>query len=144
MNLYFQNSPSRHPSMSADEAKGSLHLTMVYDPIAGILTIRLIEVMVSSNFNLKKSSTSIFPFQAQDLQPRDFSGTADPYAKIRLLPDHTKTNMWQTRIHKRTLNPGDYFLLLVPWQFSLTVSLLQYLMKILCLRYVLLQLDVTH
>lgn len=42
--------------------------------------------------------------QANDLQPRDFSGTADPYAKIRLLPD--KTNFWQTKIHKRTLNPS--------------------------------------
>lgn len=41
--------------------------------------------------------------EAQELQPRDFSGTADPYAKIRLLPD--RTNVWQTRIHKRTLNP---------------------------------------
>jgi hypothetical protein len=47
--------------------------------------------------------------QAHDLQPRDFSGSADPYAKVRLLPDATKTNMWQTRIHKRTLNPGNLF-----------------------------------
>ena len=62
-----------------------LHLQLLYDPIAGILTIKLID--------------------AQDLQPRDFSGTADPYAKIRLLPD--KANVWQTRIHKRTLNPGE-------------------------------------
>lgn len=46
--------------------------------------------------------------QAQDLQARDFSGTADPYAKVRLLPD--KTNVWQTRIHKRTLNPGKHSL----------------------------------
>lgn len=45
-----------------------------------------------------------FRFQANDLQPRDFSGTADPYAKIRLLPD--KANFWQTKIHKRTLNPS--------------------------------------
>jgi Ca2+-dependent lipid-binding protein len=42
--------------------------------------------------------------QAQDLRARDFSGTADPYAKIRLLPD--RNNVWQTRIHKKTLNPG--------------------------------------
>lgn len=64
--------------------RGTIRLTLSYDPIAGILTVRLVE--------------------AQDLQPRDFSGTADPYAKIKLLPD--KTNIWQTRIHKRTLNPG--------------------------------------
>lgn len=67
----------------AEDVRGSIHFTLAYDPIAGILNVRLIE--------------------AQDLQPRDFSGTADPYAKVRLLPD--KTNMWQTRIHKRTLNP---------------------------------------
>lgn len=38
------------------------------------------------------------------MQARDFSGTADPYAKIRLLPD--RSNIWQTKIHKKTLNPG--------------------------------------
>lgn len=79
--LYQQNSPQS----TSVELRGNLHFTMLYDPMAGILTIRLIE--------------------AQDLQPKDFSGTADPYAKVRLLPDTTKTNMWQTRIHKRTLNP---------------------------------------
>ncbi|XP_059617228.1 synaptotagmin-1 [Phlebotomus argentipes] len=72
------------PSVSSTEnTHGVVHLTLLYDPIAGILSVRLIE--------------------AQDLQPRDFSGTADPYCKIRLLPN--KTNVWQTRIHKRTLNP---------------------------------------
>ncbi|XP_019932833.3 synaptotagmin-2 [Aedes albopictus] len=66
-----------------DDSRGAIHLTLNYDPSAGILNVKLIE--------------------AQDLQPRDFSGTADPYAKIRLLPD--RNNMWQTRIHKKTLNP---------------------------------------
>ncbi|KFB40968.1 AGAP008650-PA-like protein [Anopheles sinensis] len=49
------------------------------------------------------SSNGKPPKGAQDLQPQDFSGTADPYTKIRLLPD--RNNMWQTRIHKKTLNP---------------------------------------
>lgn len=62
-----------------------MHVTINYEPNAGILTVRLIE--------------------ANDLQPRDFSGTADPYAKIRLLPD--RANFWQTKIHKKTLNPGN-------------------------------------
>lgn len=63
--------------------------------------------------NWSEFSASLWKFiklcrsQAHDLQPRDFSGSADPYAKVRLLPDATKTNMWQTRIHKRTLNPGN-------------------------------------
>uniref|UniRef100_A0A8D8KRI2 Synaptotagmin-9 n=1 Tax=Culex pipiens TaxID=7175 RepID=A0A8D8KRI2_CULPI len=68
---------------SDDESRGAIHLTLTHDPSAGILNVKLVE--------------------AQDLQPRDFSGTADPYAKIRLLPD--RNNMWQTRIHKKTLNP---------------------------------------
>ncbi|XP_054283657.1 synaptotagmin-5 isoform X2 [Macrosteles quadrilineatus] len=78
----YQSQPARSSS-EPEELRGSVHLTLTYDPAAGILTIRLNE--------------------AHDLQARDFSGTADPYAKIRLLPD--RTNVWQTRIHKRTLNP---------------------------------------
>lgn len=80
--LYQKAAASKTVSINED-MHGSIHLTLLYDPIAGILTVRLIE--------------------SQDLQPRDFSGTADPYAKIRLLPD--RTNVWQTRIHKKTLNP---------------------------------------
>ncbi|XP_046676229.1 synaptotagmin-5 [Homalodisca vitripennis] len=78
----YQSAPSRSSS-EPEELRGSVHLTLTYDPAAGILTVRLNE--------------------AHDLQARDFSGTADPYAKIRLLPD--RSNVWQTRIHKRTLNP---------------------------------------
>ncbi|XP_052867372.1 synaptotagmin-5 [Anopheles cruzii] len=69
--------------LGGEDARGAIRLTLSYDPGAGILNVRLAE--------------------AQDLQPQDFSGTADPYAKIRLLPD--RNNMWQTRIHKKTLNP---------------------------------------
>lgn len=43
-------------------------------------------------------------FKAHDLRARELSGIADPYAKIRLLPD--RSNVWQTTIHRRTLNPG--------------------------------------
>lgn len=65
----------------------------------------------------------LYHFQAHDLQPRDFSGTADPYAKIRLLPDASKTNMWQTRIHKRTLNPGKTFII---WLKALPMTQFSY------------------
>ncbi|GLH01313.1 Synaptotagmin 1 [Gryllus bimaculatus] len=85
--LYQKASPARTPS-EPEDARGSLHLSLSYDAAAGMLTVRLIE--------------------AQDLQARDFSGTADPYAKIRLLPD--RANVWQTRIHKRTLNPAKEIL----------------------------------
>lgn len=84
MSLYKSNSLQKSSSTpSNEEIRGTIHLNILYDPIAGILSVRLIE--------------------AQNLQPRDFSGTADPYAKVRLLPD--KKNVWQTRIHKKTLNP---------------------------------------
>ncbi|XP_049829005.1 synaptotagmin-5 [Schistocerca gregaria] len=73
---------TRSPSLP-EEPVGSIQIALAYDPAAGILTVRLLE--------------------AHDLQARDFSGTADPYAKIRLLPD--RGNVWQTRIHKKTLNP---------------------------------------
>ncbi|XP_051858509.1 synaptotagmin-5 isoform X1 [Drosophila albomicans] len=74
---------SSSPSAVVNEVRGNLHVTLSYDPAAGLLNVRLLE--------------------AQNLQPRQFSGTADPYAKIRLLPD--KKNFWQTRIHKKTLSP---------------------------------------
>lgn len=86
--------------MASEDLRGTLHFAMLYDAIAGILTVKLIE--------------------AQDLQPRDFSGTADPYAKVRLLPDASKINMWQTRIHKRTLNPGMRVVAILCNQFYAT------------------------
>ncbi|XP_034100136.1 synaptotagmin-1 [Drosophila sulfurigaster albostrigata] len=85
MTLYRSHSQpkSSSPSAVVNEVRGNLHVTLSYDPAAGLLNVRLLE--------------------AQNLQPRQFSGTADPYAKIRLLPD--KKNFWQTRIHKKTLSP---------------------------------------
>ncbi|XP_024944967.1 synaptotagmin-5 isoform X2 [Cephus cinctus] len=80
--LYQKQSIAMTPS-STEDVRGELQLALAYDAPAAILTVRLIE--------------------AHDLQARELSGTADPYAKIRLLPD--RSNVWQTRIHKRTLNP---------------------------------------
>ncbi|XP_072755414.1 synaptotagmin-5-like [Anoplolepis gracilipes] len=74
---------SSSSTSSSDEIRGELKLGLIYDVTAGILTVRLIE--------------------AHDLRARELSGTADPYAKIRLLPD--RSNVWQTTIHRRTLNP---------------------------------------
>ncbi|XP_015436736.1 PREDICTED: synaptotagmin-5 [Dufourea novaeangliae] len=68
---------------SSDEIRGELQIGLIYDANAGILTVRLVE--------------------AHDLHARELSGTVDPYAKVRLLPDWS--NVWQTRIHRRTLNP---------------------------------------
>ncbi|XP_011335596.1 synaptotagmin-2 [Ooceraea biroi] len=74
---------SSSSTSSSDEIRGELKLGLLYDANAGILTVRLIE--------------------AHDLRARELSGIADPYAKIRLLPD--RSNVWQTTIHRRTLNP---------------------------------------
>ncbi|XP_032672796.1 synaptotagmin-2-like [Odontomachus brunneus] len=74
---------SSSSTSSSDEVRGELKLGLIYDENAGILTVRLIE--------------------AHDLRARELSGIADPYAKIRLLPD--RSNVWQTTIHRRTLNP---------------------------------------
>ncbi|XP_071644099.1 synaptotagmin-1-like isoform X1 [Temnothorax longispinosus] len=74
---------SSSSTSSSDEIRGELKLGLIYDVNAGILTVRLIE--------------------AHDLRARELSGIADPYAKIRLLPD--RNNVWQTTIHRRTLNP---------------------------------------
>ncbi|XP_050319902.1 synaptotagmin-1 [Bactrocera neohumeralis] len=83
MSLYRSNSQQKGSPQGSDDIRGNIHLSVVYDTIAGMLSVHLIE--------------------AQNLQPRDFSRTADPYAKVRLLPE--KKNFWQTRIHKKTLNP---------------------------------------
>lgn len=74
---------SSSSTSSSDEIRGELKLGLMYDDNAGILTVKLIE--------------------AHDLRARELSGIADPYAKIRLLPD--RSNVWQTTIHRRTLNP---------------------------------------
>ncbi|EFN88067.1 Synaptotagmin-3 [Harpegnathos saltator] len=74
---------SSSSTSSSDEVRGELKLGLIYDENAGILTVRLIE--------------------AHDLRARELSDIADPYAKIRLLPD--RSNVWQTTIHRRTLNP---------------------------------------
>ncbi|XP_001603471.2 synaptotagmin-5 [Nasonia vitripennis] len=68
---------------SANETRGELQMSITYDAPDGILNVKLVE--------------------ARDLRARDLSETADPYAKIRLLPD--RSTVKQTRIHKKTLNP---------------------------------------
>ncbi|XP_034934372.1 synaptotagmin-1-like [Chelonus insularis] len=79
----YRKQSSWSSSSSLDESGGELQLSLFYDTTRGILSVKLIE--------------------ARDLKPRELSGNADPYAKIRLLPD--RSNTLQTKVHKRTLNP---------------------------------------
>ncbi|XP_033226627.1 synaptotagmin-7 [Belonocnema kinseyi] len=93
---------------SANETRGEIEMCIVYDASSGILNVKLVE--------------------ARELRARDLSETADPYAKIRLLPD--KSNVWQTRIHRRTLNPvfDEDFVFEVPPHCSLAERTLEILL----------------
>lgn len=99
---------SSSSTSSSDEIRGELKMGLIYDANAGILTVRLIE--------------------AHDLRARELSGIADPYAKIRLLPD--RSNVWQTTIHRRTLNPvfDEDFVFEVPPESSLAGRTLEILL----------------
>lgn len=66
-----------------EDGRGTIHFILSYDPELSLLCIHLV--------------------QARDLVARDFSGTADPYAKLRLL--HDRKNCRHSRILKKTLNP---------------------------------------
>ncbi|KAF7998466.1 hypothetical protein HCN44_010403 [Aphidius gifuensis] len=79
----FQKQSSWSSSSSLDEPGGELQLSLAFNSSKGILTVKLLE--------------------AHELRARELSGSADPYAKMRLLPD--RSNTWQTKVHRRTLNP---------------------------------------
>lgn len=83
------------PSIEEDNL-GSLNFAVAYDLDQSLVTVRLV--------------------QARDLVPRDFSGTADPFCRLRVLPNDTAggnddghggrgSQQLQTRVHKKTLNP---------------------------------------
>uniref|UniRef100_T1JI30 C2 domain-containing protein n=1 Tax=Strigamia maritima TaxID=126957 RepID=T1JI30_STRMM len=62
----YQKPLVRTPSLPED-MRGSIQLSLTYDINFGLLVVNLL--------------------QARDLVPRDATGTTDPYAKIRVLPD---------------------------------------------------------
>ncbi|XP_077986040.1 synaptotagmin-5-like [Glandiceps talaboti] len=62
---------------------GMMNFSLKYNQEMTLLTVRLIE--------------------ARELQPRDFSGTSDPYCKVSVIPSSTKT--MQSKVHRKTLDP---------------------------------------
>ena len=82
--LYRQNAQeSTHSSTETIKVAGSLSFTLSYitDSEALIVTV----------------------LRADNLPPKDFSGTSDPYVKTYLLPDRKRK--FQTKVHRKTLNP---------------------------------------
>lgn len=70
-------------SVSEDSTLGSVNVSLIYNQEQALLTVRLI--------------------QARDLVARDFSGTADPYARLCLLPN--RRVQLQSKVHRKTLCP---------------------------------------
>lgn len=97
----YQKPLVKTPSIPED-MKGSIQFTLSYDPHLSLLVVHII--------------------QARDLVARDFSGTADPYAKVRLLPDHKSFR--HSRILKKTLNPyfeEDFAFEVAPTEISIRI-----------------------
>lgn len=61
--------------------------------------------------------------QAAELPAMDMGGTSDPYVKVYLLPD--KKKKFETKVHRKTLNPvfNEQFTFKV--QLSLKAKVLQ-------------------
>lgn len=68
---------------AAPSTAGRLYLTLRYDLKLSLLIVRLI--------------------RAENLPPKDFSGTSDPYVRLSLFPERKARH--QTKLHRKTLNP---------------------------------------
>ncbi len=55
------------------------------------------------DYNFEKGELKVTIIQANELPAMDFGGTSDPYVKLYLMPD--KKKKFQTKVHKKTLNP---------------------------------------
>lgn len=64
------------------------------------------EVQFGLQYNYKQSSLEIHVKQCKDLAPVDMKrNRSDPYVKVYLLPDKSKSGKRKTRVKKHTLNP---------------------------------------
>ena len=44
-------------------------------------------------------------FQATDLPAMDIGGVSDPYVKVYLIPETKGQKKFETKVHRKTLNP---------------------------------------
>ncbi|XP_076346929.1 synaptotagmin-5-like isoform X1 [Tachypleus tridentatus] len=79
----YQSKEAVSSNGSDNNSQGSLQFSVSYNTQFSLLCVRLIQIC--------------------DLVPRDFSGTADPYAKVWLLPDIRDVR--KSTVHRKTLNP---------------------------------------
>ena len=73
------------------------------DSINSIQEENLGAVNFSLDYHAEQSLLTVRLNMARDLVPRDFSGSADPYCRLCLLPNH-RVHL-QSKVHKKTLNP---------------------------------------
>lgn len=61
------------------------------------------QLRYSLQYDYELEQISVGIIQADNLPPKDFSGTSDPYVKTYLLPD--RRQKFQSKVHRKTLNP---------------------------------------
>lgn len=61
------------------------------------------QLRYSLQYDYEAEKLAVCVIQADNLPPKDFSGTSDPYVKIYLLPD--RRQKFQSKVHRKTLNP---------------------------------------
>ncbi|XP_025112828.1 synaptotagmin-like protein 5 isoform X2 [Pomacea canaliculata] len=111
--------PSTPPAGYVPRRRASMHDAIDYTKIDARLydkklvrqaSVKSIEEenLGSINFtlehNVETSILTVYVIQARNLVPRDFSGTADPYVRVSLLPDQRSASA-QSKIHRKTVNP---------------------------------------
>jgi hypothetical protein len=61
------------------------------------------QLRYSLQYDYELEQLHVGVIQADNLPPKDFSGTSDPYVKTYLLPD--RRQKFQSKVHRKTLNP---------------------------------------
>ncbi|KAL4233897.1 Synaptotagmin-9 [Mactra antiquata] len=73
------------------------------------------QLTYSLQYDYELEQITVGIIQADNLPPKDFSGTSDPYIKTYLLPD--RRQKFQSKVHRKTLNPKfhEKYLFSVPF-----------------------------